>query len=254
MSISSITEILSVSIFWGTRHLFLWTCEQKAWMNSKRNFNLSIVWHTLYSPNSSSVSSWWQSCPAASVLLRDSRLLYEDPLCFFVNHNYDPPFIPQNSLFKVNSLSLSHHCRPPLCGICGQLPLSFHTRPANRGSWCIGARSTSLLAAWRGGRKEGWREGGMAAEEVYSCLQAGPYLSRHLLWRWPSCHHAADTKQPHTRVSWAALFVSRPACQLLNLSPFPCVSFLLCDSVYTWIFWITHQTSSDRFKRFNTGG
>lgn len=151
-------------------------------------------------------------------------------------------FFPKIFFSKpILSLSLSlTTIVPPPCGICGQLPLSFHTRPANRGSWCIGARSTSLLAAWRGGRKEGWREGGMAAEEVYSCLQAGPYLSRHLLWRWPSCHHAADTKQPHTRVSWAALFVSRPACQLLTLSLFPCVSFLLCDSMYTWIFWISH--------------
>lgn len=31
------------------------------------------------------------------------------------------------------------------------------------------------------GRKDGWQEGWMAAEEVYSCLQAGLYLSRRSL-------------------------------------------------------------------------
>lgn len=53
----------------------------------------------------------------------------------------------------------------------------------------------------------------MAAEEAYSCLQARPYLTRHLLWRWPSCHHTANTKLLHMRVSWAVPFVSCPACQ-----------------------------------------
>ena len=106
-------------------------------------------------------------------------------------------------------------------------------------------RSQHEFAGCVEGRQEGRMvgRGWMAAEEVYSCLQARPYLSRLLLWRWPSCHHAANTKQLHMRVSWAALFVSHPVCQLFTLCP-----CLLLFSVWFNVYslnslFINHQTT-----------
>lgn len=130
-------------------------------------------------------------------------------LCFFENHN--------NGLHFSLSIFLPLSSHPPLSypkvASVGNYHYVFIQGQPTEEAVVLALSAGVLLAASRGGRKEGW----MSAEELYSCLQARPHLSRLLLWRWPSCHHAVNTKPLHEGQLSLSLF-SHPVCQILTLS------------------------------------
>lgn len=73
----------------------------------------------------------------------------------------------------------------------------------------------------------GWQEGGTDPEEAYSCFHPRSHSTRLLLWRWPSCHQAVNTKQLHE---------CRPrhfVCRLSCLSTFHSIS-LPMSAVIMW--------------------
>lgn len=196
----------------------------KAWMNSqlsKRNFNLPIMWHILVSKpfvtvNLMTVLSPGQRCPEK---LQISLWGFWITLCFFQTTLMTSIFPSKYSFQSQFSL---HLCLTPMWNLWA-ITIKFSYK-ASQQRKLLYWRWQHESAGW--GRKEGWREGWMAAEEVYSCLQARPYLSRRLLWWWPSCHHTAHTKQLHVSFSWAALFVISSCLSTLH-SVSLCVSVVL---------------------------
>lgn len=112
-----------------------------------------------------------------------------------------PQSFPLNIRYGANS---SRRLMPyPLCGTSGQLPLRFSYKASQQRKLLCWSRQQEAAGSRDGGMagRTAVREGWMAAEEVYSCLQAGRRSSRRSLWRRPSCRRAANTEWLHVSCS-----------------------------------------------------
>lgn len=150
----------------------------------------------------------------------DSRLLHEDPEWLF-------SVSLKTTITASISISLPLSSHPPLSdpkvASVGNYHYVFIQGQPTEEAVVLALSAGVLLAAWRGGRKEGW----MSAEDLYSCLQARPHLSRPLLWRWSSCHH---TKQLHEGQLSLSLFLVLSVNSWLSLNV--CSTLLFQVSLY----------------------
>lgn len=228
-----------MTLHWRNPSSFSWTCSKKSgWIAnclSKRNFNLRILWHILASKFQCPLDDNAVPRPEFSWGTPDfSMKIQNDSSLVSLKTTIMTSIFPSKYSFQ-SQFSLPPLSHPNVASVGNYHYVFIQGQPTEEAVVLELSAWVCWLRWGTAGRRDGGRDGWMAAEEVYSCLQARPYLSRLLLWRRPSCHHAAHTKRLHMRVSWAALFVSHPVCHLLTLSLFPCRS-LLCQLIF--IYWV----------------